>query len=318
MQTMQHAAFAFSIGFVLALPHSAFAQQKFPTKPIRIIVGSAPAGTPDILARLIGSKMSESWGQAVVIENRQPALVAHSAVAKATPDGYTLLLASPAFATRAALFTNLPFDTVKDFAGVTEIGFSNTAVLVGAGLGVKSIQELVAFANARPGKVFSGTGVVGGTDHLNVERFKFAAGIKAQHVAFKGQADALLQTVAGRSHFTAAGLTAAMPLVNGGKLIALLQRVPGLPGVPTAAEVMPDWKEIGAQAIWAPAGTPLPIRQRISKEVARILSLPDIRERLETVFFHIEPTTPEEQERKLRADIATTAKIIKDIGLKPN
>ena len=318
MQMMQHAALALLIGFSLALPHSAFSQQKFPTKPIRIVVGGAPGGTPDILARLIGSKMSESWGQAVIIENRQPALVAYSAVAKATPDGYTLLMATPAFAIRSVLFTNLPYDIVKDFAGVTEIGFSNTVVLVGAGLGVKSVQELVAFANTRPGKVFVGTGQLGSPDHLNVETFKFAAGIKAQHVAFKGQADALLQTVAGRSHFTVTGLTAAMPLVTDGKLIALLQRVPGLPGVPTAADVMPNWKENGAQAIWAPAGTPLTIRQQISKEVARILSLPDIRERLQAVFFHIEPTTPEEQERKLRADIATIAKTVKDIGLKLN
>ena len=217
------------------------AQQKFPTKPIRIVLGGTPGSTPDILARLIGNKMSENWGQPVVIDNR-PGVIAYSMVAKSAPDGYTLVLAAPSIAIRAALVPNLPYDTLKDFAGITEIGFSNVVVVVGPGLGVKSVKELVAYADARPGKMFFATAAAGGADHMTVERFKFAAGIKAQHVSFKGQAESLIETAAGRSHFTTAGLTAALSFIQDGKLVALVQLVPGLPGVPLAADVVPQWK----------------------------------------------------------------------------
>ena len=320
MHALQRTAFVIAIIVGIALagaPDRACAQQKFPAKPIRIVIPSTPGATPDILARLIGNKMSDNWGQPVVIDNR-PAVIAASTVAKSAPDGYTLMLTGPNIAIRAALMPNLPYDTLKDFAGVTEIGFSNTVVVVGPGLGVKSVKELVAYTEARPGKIFFATAAAGGADHMTVERFKFAAGIKAQHVSFKGQAESLIETVAGRSHFTTAGLTAALSFIKDGKLVALVQLVPGLPGVPLAADVAPQWKQMGSQAILAPTGTPLAIRQQIGKEVARILSLPDIRERLNAVAFHIAPTTPEEHERKLRADIAAFTKVIKDIGLKPN
>ena len=302
---------------IFSLSAATLAQQAYPSKPIRIVIPSTAASTPDILARLIGAKMSDSWKQPVVIDNRPP-LIAFSLVAKSTPDGYTLILAAPSIAIRAALLPNLPYDTLKDFVGVTAIGFSNTVVVVSPTLGVKSVKELVAYADARPGKIFFATAVVGSADHMTVERFKFAAGIKAQHVSFKGQAESLIETAAGRSHFTTAGLTAALPLIKDGKLVALAQLVPGLPDVPLASEVVPLWKQMGRQAIYAPTGTPMAIRLQLSKEVARILSLPDIRERLQSVAFQITPGTPEELDHILRADIAAFAKVIKDIGLKPN
>jgi len=153
---------------------------------------------------------------------------------------------------------------------------------------------------------------------LNVERFRLAAGIKAQHVAFKGPAESLIEVVAGRSQFTATGLTAALPFIKDGKLIALVQRAPGLQGVPLAAEVVPEWTRIGTQALLAPAGTPLVIRRQIGREFARILDLPDIRERLNAASFQVVTTTPEEHERNLRADIEAFAKVMNDIGLRPN
>ena len=294
------------------------AQQKYPTKPIRFVVGVSPGGTADIVGRLMGIKITDNWGQPVVIENRLPVVVANSIVAKATPDGYTLLLASPALAIRAALFTNLPYDTLRDFAGVTEVGTSNTVVVVAPALGVKSVKELAAYANARPGKAFFATPATGGADHMNIERFRLAAGIQAKHVSFRGPAESLIEVAAGRAHFSATGLTAAMPFIKDGKLIALLQRFPGLPGVPTAAEALPEWTRIGAQALLAPAGTPLAIRRQLSAEIARVLNLPDIRERLNAAAFQIMPCTPEEHERNLRADIEAFAKVIREIGLKPN
>lgn len=301
----------------LAANDHALSQQHFPSKPIRIVVGVTPGGTADIIARLMGVKITEHWGQPVVIENRLPVVVANTTVAKATPDGYTLLLASPAIAIRAAMFNNLPYDTLKDFAGVTEVGFSNTVVVVTQGLGVTSVKELIAYAQARPGKVFFATPAVGGADHMNIERFRLAAGIKAQHVAFRGPAESLIEVAAGRAHFTATGLTAALPFIKDGKLVALVQRTAGLPGVPVAADVMPEWGRIGTQALLAPSGTPLAVRRKIGIEVARVLNLPDIRERLSMASFQVTTTTPEEHERNLRADIAAFAKIIREIGLKP-
>ncbi len=297
---------------------AADAADRYPNKPIRIVVGSTPGATPDVLARLIGAKLGESWGQSVVIENRVPSVVGYNAVAKSTPDGYTLLLASPALAIRAVVATNLPYDTLKDFAGVTEIGYSNVVVVVGPGLGVKSFKELVEFANARPGKIFNATGVVGGADHLTAERFKHFAGIKAKPVSFKGSVEALIEASAGRAHFSSTGLAAAMPLIQDGRLIPLVQYVPMLPDVPLAADVVPGWKAMGAQSVVVRSGTPMAIRQRLSKEVGRILALPDVRERLSKVAFHITPSTPEAHDKKLREDIAAFAAIVKEIGLQAN
>ncbi len=317
MHTFPRAAFVIGVSLA-AVSGLASAQQKFPTKPIRIVVNAAPGATPDILARLIGMKMSDHLGQPVVVDNRAPAVVANALVAKAAPDGYTLLQTSASIAIRAAMFTNLPYDTLKDFAGVSEIGNSNTVVVTSPAFGVKSVKELIAYASARPGKIYFATPAAGGADHMNIERFRLAAGIKAQHVSFKGPAESMIEVIAARAHFTTTGLTAAMPYIKDGKLVALVQRAPGLPGVPLAEEVLPEWKQIGAHAILAPAGTPLAIRTQLGKEIARIMSLPDIRQRLDAVSFRIYTTTPEEHERRLRADIEAYVKVMKDIGLKPN
>ncbi len=308
-------------GCALIAGHAvAFAAERYPSKPIRIIVGGTAGSSPDVLARLIGNKLSDIWKQPVVVENRPGAgsVIAYNVVAKSTPDGYTLLLASPALAIQPAVSRNLPYDTLRDFAGVTEIGYSNVVVVVGPGLGVKSLKELVEYANARPGKMLNATGVPGGADYLTAERFKYFAGIKAKPVSFKGSVESLLEASTGRTHFSSTGLTAAMPLIQDGKLIPLVQLVPGLPNVPAAADVVPGWKPMGAQAIVVRAGTPMAIRQQLSKEVGRILAMPDIRERLANVAFHITPRTPEEHDKKLRADVAAFAAIVKEIGLQVN
>ncbi len=308
-------------GCALIAGHAvAFAAERYPSKSIRIIVGGTAGSSPDVLARLIGNKLSDIWKQPVVVENRPGAgsVIAYNVVAKSTPDGYTLLLASPALAIQPAVSRNLPYDTLRDFAGVTEIGYSNVVVVVGPGLGVKSLKELVEYANARPGKVLNATGVPGGADYLTAERFKYFAGIKSKPVSFKGSVESLLEASTGRTHFSSTGLTAAMPLIQDGKLIPLVQLVPGLPNVPAAADVVPGWKPMGAQAIVVRSGTPMAIRQQLSKEVGRILAMPDIRERLANVAFHITPRTPEEHDKKLRADVAAFAAIVKEIGLQVN
>lgn len=302
--------------------HPAMAQQEYPARPIRIVLGSSPGATPDILARMIGTKMSENWRQPVVVENRVGAsgMIAANLVAKATPDGYTLLATAPSFAIRAALVPNLPFDPLKDFAGVAEIGSSNTALFVGQAIGVKSIKELIALAHSQPGKMLFSSGGAGTADHINGERFRLAAGIKVQHVGFKGQTEALIEVITGRIHYTVASLTSAMPFVKDGKLLvlAVAHRTSLFPDVPAMGEAVKGWGRNGSQSIMAPGGTPLAIRQKISREIARIVRLPDISGRLESVSFNIAPSTPEEAERSLRADIAAFAKVVKDAGLRPN
>ena len=323
MQGAQLRAFTVLFGILIAVKcDGVSAQQKYPVKPVRLIVSTTPGSTPDILARLIGPKLSETWNQPVVVENRPGAggVIAATLVARAAPDGYTLTLLSPAFAIRAALIPNLPYDSLKDFATVGEIGFSNTVLVVPPTLGVKSVKEFIAYAHANPGKIFFGSAGVGTVAHMGGERFRFAAGIKAQHVGFKGQSEFQIEIVAGRIHYGHTGLTAALGLIRDAKLQALAaaQRTALLPDVPSYAESLPGWGRDGTQSLLAPAGTPPAIRRQISTEVGRILNLPEIRQRLDAVSFNVTHSTPEQHERNLRNDIAIFSKIVKDAGLRPN
>jgi tripartite-type tricarboxylate transporter receptor subunit TctC len=313
-----------AVGIAVALVAGpAGAQQKFPGKPIRLVVAFTAGGTPDTLARMIAPRIGEAWGQPVVIENRPGAggTLAAAIVAKAAPDGYTLLATSPAFAITAALHSSLPYDALKDFAGVAEIGYSTTALVVAPSLGVKSVKELIALAHAKPGFLLFGSAGAGSATHIGAERFRSAAGIKAQHVGFKGQPEFLIEIVAGRVHFGSAGLGPALPFLKDGRLVALAvatpQRSPVLPDVPAAPEVLPGWGRDGSQAWLAPAGTPRAIRAQISREMARALTHPEIKERLTNVGFQIAPSTPEEHEKRLRADIEAFSKVVRDAGLRP-
>jgi tripartite-type tricarboxylate transporter receptor subunit TctC len=168
--------------------------------------------------------------------------------------------------------------------------------------------------------LFGSTGA-GTSTHLSAERFKMAAGIKAQHVGFKGQAEFLIEIVAGRLHFGSSGLTTSMPFIKDGKLVPLVvatpQRSPVLPDVPTASEVLPGWGRDGSQAWLAPAGTPRAVREQISKELGRVLSLPEVKERLQNLAFHVAPTSPEEHGKNLRADLEIFTRIVTEVGLKP-
>lgn len=307
---------------VAALGTSAAAQQKYPTKPIRFVVSTTPGSTPDILARLIGPKLTDAWGQPVVIENRPGAsgVIAATLVAKAAPDGYTLHIVSPAFAIRAAMFPDLPYDSFKDFTTAGEIGFSNSVIVAAPSLGVKTVKELIAYAHANPGKIFFGSAGAGTATHMGGERFRMAAGIKAQHVGFKGQSEFQLEIVAGRIQFGSTGLTAALGLIKDGRLqpLAVAQRTALLPDVPSFAESLPGWGRDGAQGLLLPAGTPLAIRHQINKELARALELPDVKQRLDAVSFNVAYSTPEQHEKNLRNDVAVFTRIAKEAGLRPN
>ena len=325
MRTLQRVMFATVIMAGVAItvtPGFAQPQQKFPTKPIRLVVGLAPGGTLDTLARITGQKMTENWGQPVVVENRPggSTIISASIVAKAPPDGYTLLVILGSFPAAAATMPNLPYDPLKDFAGVTQFGYGTGVLVVAPALGVKTMKELIALAKDKPGQILAATIGAGSANHLGMERIRLAAGIKLGYVAFRSGPDAVIQVVGGHVHFTLQSLISTFPFIKDGKVLALgvslPQRAPQLPEVPTLAETLPDFKRNDASfGLLAPAGTPRPILNQISKEVARILDLPDVKERLQSVGFFLEPTTPEEYDKSLRRQIESLSKVARDAGL---
>ncbi len=318
-----HTAVALLASAVLSVAAHAQPAPKYPVKPVRMLSGAF--GSPsDILARTLGPKLSELWGQPVVIENRPGAAgtIAAAILAKAAPDGYTLLLISAQFTIGAAMTPNLPYDPIKDFAGVTQIGFSTSVLPVLPSLGPKTLKEFIAYAQARQGKILFSSGGAGSSTHLNAERFNFAAGIKAVHVGFKGTPDALLEVAGGRVQYCIVGLGSALPLIKNGRLLPLAvstpQRSPLLPDVPAIAEVVAGYGRDGSHSLLAPAGTPMAIRNQVSRDVVRIFEQPDVREKLVAQDYHPAPTTPQEHDKILREQIQTFGEIARRVGLKSN
>ena len=321
-QVAVHAA-VIAAGLSVAIaPALAQAQQKFPTKPVRLVVGFSPGSATDITARLIALKLSEIWGQTVIIENRSGAggQLATVMVAKATPDGYTLLLMSTAMVVNAVLPVKPMYDLLKDFTGVTQIGFSTTLVVVTPTLGVKSLKELMALAQERPGKLLFGTSGAGSGTHMTTERFNMAAGIKGVHVAFKGLPEALLEIAAGRLNYGVIAMGPALPFIQDKRLVALAQiaakRSPVLPDVPLVTEILPKFERDTTQGIIAPAGTPRAIVNQISRDVARALEFPDVKERMDAIGFERAPMTPEEHDRLLRRLHDSISKVVVTVGMR--
>ena len=321
MLLAQRVRWSTAIGICIAAalaPGVALAQQKFPTKPVRwVTVG--PGSQNDLVARIVTPKLSETWGQPLVIENRAGAggAMAATTVAKAVPDGYTLLMLSSQFAIGAAVHQNLPYDAVKDFAGVTQIGFSTNVLIVAPSLGVRSVKDLMALGQTKQ-LIFSSAGAGSGT-HMNGERFRMAAGIKAVHVGFKSSPEATIEVVTGRVQYCVCPLGPTLPFIKDGRLLALgvaqPQRSPLLPDTPAMPEIIPGYARDGSFGLLAPAGTPRPVVNQISKDVGRVLLLPEVKDRLQAMGFVVAPTTPEEFEKIVRADIATFKKIAKVAGL---
>ena len=300
------------------------AQQKFPSKPIRLVVSTTAGGQPDTLARMIGQKMSENWGQPVVIDNRPGGggTLAATMVAKAAPDGHTLLYALPNFAISVALQPSVPYDPFKDFAGATQIGITTNVLVASPALGVKSVKDFIALAKTQPGKLIFASSATGSASHLTGARFNFIAGIKVVHVAFRGGPDAMIEVLAGRSHYHVGTMGVTLPFIKEGKLVALAvaspQRASVLPDVPALGETMSDFKRPEtSHGLLAPAGTPRPILNQLSKEIARILDLPDVKERTQSISYVTAPTTPEEYDKLRRVQIEGLSKLVRDAGLRP-
>ena len=304
-------------------PWLALAQQGFPVRPVRVVNSSTAGGQPDTIARWLAQKMSEAWGRPVVMDNRTGGggVIAGSVVAKAAADGHTLLYVLPNFVITPALQSGLPFDPVKDFSAVCQIGISTNVLVASPALGVKTAKDFIALAKTQPGKLIYGSGATGTAGHLAGARFGLIAGIKTVHVAFKGGPDAIIEVLAGRSHYSVSTMGVALPFIREGKIVALgvtsPQRAPVLPDVPSLSELQAEFKRPEtSHGIVAPAGTPRAILNQISREMARILELPDIKERLQGISFVAAHAPPEVYEKLLREQLETLSRLVRDAGLR--
>lgn len=295
--------------------------QAYPTKPIRLIAPSAPGSTADTLARMIAQKLGESWGQQVVVDNRPGAggIIGTGIAAKAPADGYTLLMVAGTHAINPSLYSKLPYDAVKDFSPVTQVGSAPLVVVAHPSLRVASIRELIALAKARPGEINYASGGKGTPSHLTMELFKSMAGVDLVHVPYSGGGPVLNAILSGEVQLTPSGVLILMPHIKAGKLKALAvtgsRRSPAAPEVPTVAESgLPGFAVSGWWGVLAPAATPKANVTRLSSELARLLQAPDLRDRLAAAGIETAGTSPEEFGAYIRREIATWAKVVKDSG----
>ena len=290
-----------------------------------MLVPFSPGSQTDILARWVGEKMTEDWGQQVVVDNRPSAggTIASQYVLAANPDGHTLMMVSTGHAGNATLYSKLPYDTIKDFSGVSRVASVPNLLVVSPSLGVKTVKELIAFAKSKPGQInFSSAGIGSGTQ-INGEMFKVAAGIEATHVPYKGAPEALTEAITGRVHFNFSPVLVAMGQVKAGKALALAvstaTRSPIFPNLPTIAEAgIAGFEYDQWYGLLASAKTPRPIVNTLNKEVVRILNLPDMKERFLTQGATPAPTTPEEFDRFIRSEVQRFAKVLIAAGARIN
>ncbi|HZN26737.1 MAG TPA: tripartite tricarboxylate transporter substrate binding protein [Burkholderiales bacterium] len=311
------------IAAVLALSAGAAAAQEYPAKLIRFMV-PFPAGTAtDALARAIGPKLNEMWGQPVVIENRPGAgsVVGTSVVANAPADGYTLLMVSASHAINATLYSKLPFDPVKDFAGVTPVALIPNVLIVHPSLPVKSVKDLIALAKAKPGVLNYTSAGIGSASHLNGELFRSTAGINIVHVPFKGFADAVTEIIAGRLEMTFAPAILATPHITSARVrpiaVSTTKRSAAFPNLPTMVEagvkdcIFDPWF-----GVLVKAGTPKPVVDRLNAAMIKVLHMPDVAKQLQNQGADPYTMSPEQFDKYIRAEVAKLGRIVKESGAK--
>jgi len=296
----------------------------FPNKPIRIIVPFPAGGTSDVLARLIGQKMGDDWGQMVVVENKPGAsgnlgaeMVAHSA-----PDGYTLVLMDVGtLSISQTLYPSLSFNVLKDFAPITMIAYSPHLLVASNKMPFNTTPELIAYAKKNPGKLnFASAAGSGSANHLAGVAFAKQAGIDWAYIPYKGGAQAITDLGAGQVDVTFNGMTATYPHVKSGliKLIAVSspKRLSALPNTPTVAETLPGFLTGSWQGLLAPAGTPAPVIDKLNAEVLKIMKMPEVKEALKTAGADPAPMTPQEFTHWLQNEVQSSAKVIKENNIK--
>ena len=307
---------------LFALLFAANVAQAYPDKPVRVIVAFTPGGVTDIIARTLMPKLGELWKQPVVVENRPGAggSLAAQVVSRSPADGYTLLVHSSGYAINAALQSALPYDR-RDLVDVAPLASQAQVLVVNPASGIKSVAELIAAAKAKPGEVTYGSAGIGSGAHFNAEKFRIAAGIELLHIPYKGGAEAINDTVAGRLVFTFNTVTLALPYIRDGRLAVLgvssTQRSALLPDVPTIAESgLPGFEFTFWNGLWAPAGTPAAITDQIARDLAQIVATQDVRERLSRLGAEPMVMTPAEFRKFMRDEMDDSAKVVKAAGIK--
>jgi tripartite-type tricarboxylate transporter receptor subunit TctC len=308
---------------LLTIAASGSAQEQFPSKPIRMLVPFSAGSATDFFARLLGAKMTEHWGQQVVIDNRPSAggVIASETLLAAPPDGYTLMLVSVGHAVNASLYTKLPYDTVKDFAGITLVADTPTVLVVTPSLGLKTVKDLVDLAKSKPGQINYASAGIGSGAHMNAEQFKLATGINVVHVPFKGTPEALTNVIGGSVSFFFSPITGAVTLVKGGKITALAvstkERSPVLPDLPSATEVgVPGFEFNLWTGLLGPAKMPKDVKDKLNKEAVGILSAPDVKERMLTQGATPHPMSPAQFDAFIKSEVERLAKVVKASGAK--
>jgi len=315
--------------FALAIAAAISAQAQtggtpFPQRPIRMVVGFTPGGQPDITARMLAPKLYESFGQQVIVDNRPGAggVVAAKIVADAAPDGHTLLFVSSSHVAIPAVHAKLPYDTIRDFAAITLTSTACYVLVVPATLNVKTAQELIALAKAKPGQLNYGSGGTGSGAHFAAEMFKHTTGIDAVHVPYRGIPEGITDLISGRLQFFMSPLASAVSLVRDGKIRALAvtakKRVAVYADVPTLAESgLPGYQWDSWSGLLAPAKTPRAIVDKLNREITRALNQPDIQQRLLSMGAEAAPTTPAEFDKLIAEQVAMTIKLARQAGIKP-
>ena len=305
------------------LAGSALAQGAFPGKPIRLVVPFTAGSGTDIIARTIGEVMSRSLGQPVLVENKPGAggTIGAAQVAKSEPDGHTILIHSSGHALNPAIYPGLPYDTVKDLAGVTPLVALPNVLVVSPAKGWKSVADVVAAAKARPGQLNFASAGMGSATHMNGEKFKLRAGIDAVHVPFKGTPEAITDVIGGRNDWFFAPLSSALPLIKDGKLQALAvstaQRSPALPDVPTTVEAgVPGSDYTFWVGMIVPSATPAPVVKRLHDEALKALASPEVKERLVRIGAETFTMEPAAFNAYIRAEMESAAIIARAANLK--
>jgi tripartite-type tricarboxylate transporter receptor subunit TctC len=301
---------------------SVASEPAYPSKPIRMLVGFSPGGGTDVVARIIGKKLSEAWNQQIVIDNRAGAggLVAFEMTAKANPDGYTLLATSPSFAIQPSIAAKLPFDPIRDFAPITQASSAPYLLVLHPGVEARSVKELIGLAKANPGMLNYASGGIGSAQHLTTELFRMMAGINIVHVPYKG-AVSVPDVIAGRVQMLFSGVPQALPHVQGGRLRAVAvttpERSPAVPEVPTVAEAGVAGFEVTVwYGILATGRTPKPIIDKLNREIVRALQSADVRQQLTSLGLEPVGSAPGHFGAKIRAEMAQWAQVVKRAGIK--
>jgi len=301
-----------------------FAQNaaNYPVRPLRLIVPFAPGGGLDISARLIGHKLTEKWGQNVVVDTRPGAatILGTEIASKAAPDGYTILMITTTFAINPGLYAKLPYDAGRDFSPVTQLNSQPNVVVVTPSFPGKSVKDLIALAKAKPGTLTFATPGAGSAPHLSAEMFQRAAGVSMIHVPYKGIPPAVTDVIGGRVTMLFTTTISAAPHIKSGKMRAVAitsaKRQPSMPDVPTVGETLAGYRAEAFQGMVVPAGVPPAVVNKLSAEVARIVKLPDVAQRFELDGAEGVGSTPAEFAAFLKTEMQKWSKVIKDAGIK--